>query len=149
MVQPRTLLKYCLFGGLEEEQVEKILPLMQQEKYDPEKTIIPEGKPNDRVYFLIKGQVAVVKKEVELSRLGEGEVFGEMEVLDIMPAVASVKSLSSVTVMYISNRALREIYKTDVKIFSFIVMNLARNLSRRLRKMDELITSSSSNQIFV
>ena len=38
----------------------------------------------------------------------------------------------------ISNRALRDIYKADVSTFSMIIMNLARDLSRRLRRMDEL-----------
>ena len=141
MVQPQVLQKYSLFGGLLEEQIQSILPLMEEENYVPDAMIITEGKPNDKIYFLISGQVAVTKKNVFLSRFSEGEAFGEMEVLDVMPAVASIKALSDVTLMSISNRNLREIYKKDVKIFSLIIMNLARDLSRRLRKMDEKLAS--------
>ena len=137
MVDPRTLQKYSLFGGLLEEQIRSILSLMEQENYDPDTEIIIEGKPNDKIYFVIEGEVSVTKKGVVLSRFGEGEAFGEMEVLDVMPSIATIKSLSPVTVMSISNKALREIYKTDIKAFSLILMNLARDLSRRLRKMDE------------
>jgi CRP-like cAMP-binding protein len=137
MVRPEMLQKYALFGGLLEEQIEKIIPLMQQEKYEPEEYIISEGKPNDKIYFLMEGHVLVTKKEIELSHFGEGEAFGEMEVLDVMPAIASIKALSPVSAMSISNKALREIYKLDIKTFSLIIMNLARDLSRRLRKMDE------------
>jgi len=143
MVQPETLQKHSLFGGLLEEQIEKILPLMQQENFGPGETIITEGKPNDKIYFLIEGQVSVNKGEVVLYRFGEGEAFGEMEVLDVMPAVASIKSLSQVTVISISNKGLHEIYKMDVKIFSLVIMNLARDLSRRLRRMDEKLASST------
>ena len=146
MVYPQILQKYSLFGGLLEEQIEKILPLMQKESYAPDTMIITEGKPNDKIFFLIEGQVTVTKGDVVLSRFSEGEAFGEMEVLDVMPSVASIKSLSQVTVMSISNKALREIYKIDVKIFSLMIMNLARDLSRRLRKMDEKLASS---QVFV
>jgi hypothetical protein len=39
--------------------------------------------------------------------------------------------------MSISNKSLREIYKTDTKIFSMVIMNLARDLSRRLRRMND------------
>lgn len=141
MVQPQTLQKYSLFGGLLEEQIESILPHMQMESYSPEDTIIAEGKPNDKIYFLIEGQVVVTKKDVVLSRFGEGEAFGEMEVLDVMPAIATIKPISPVKVMSISNRALREIYKVDIKAFSLILMNLARDMSRRLRKMDDKVTS--------
>jgi len=141
MVQPETLQKYSLFGGLLEEQIESIIPLMEKDSFGPDEIIIAEGKPNDKIYFLIEGQVAVSKGDTALSRFGEGEAFGEMEVLDVMPAIASIKSLSKVTVMSISNKALREIYKIDVKIFSLIIMNLARDLSRRLRRMDEKLAS--------
>jgi CRP-like cAMP-binding protein len=141
MVQPETLQKYSLFGGLLIEQIEAILPLMEEENYGPDEFIITEGNSNDKIYFLIEGQVSVVKKNVELSRFSEGEAFGEMEVLDVMPSIASIKTISQVTVMSISNRSLREIYKTDIKVFSLILMNLARDLSRRLRKTDEILAS--------
>jgi CRP-like cAMP-binding protein len=141
MVEPETLQKYSLFGGLLTEQIEAIIPLMKEENYGPDELIITEGSPNDRIYFLIKGQVSVIKRNVELSRFSEGEAFGEMEVLDIMPSIASIKTISQVTVMTITNKALREIYKMDVKVFSLIIMNLARDLSRRLRKTDEILAS--------
>jgi CRP-like cAMP-binding protein len=142
MVLPQTLQKYSLFGGLLEEQIESIITLMQQENFDPGTVIIAEGKANDKIYFIIEGQVAVIKGDIVLSRFGEGEAFGEMEVLDVMPAIASIKSLSPVTVMLIYDTAPREIYTKDVKIFSLMLMNLARDLSRRLRKMDEKLASS-------
>jgi CRP-like cAMP-binding protein len=144
MVQPETLRKYSLFGGLLEEQIESIIPLLEKENFGPDEIIITEGKPNDKIYFLIEGQVMVSKRDITLSRFGEGEAFGEMEVLDVMPAAASIKALSQVTVMSMSNKALREIYKIDVKIFSLIIMNLARDLCRRLRRMDEKLASSKA-----
>ena len=145
MVQPSTLQKYSLFGGMLEEQIENIIQLMEHEEFEPEEMIITEGKPNDKIYFIIEGQVVAMKKDAILKHFGEGEAFGEMEVLDIMPSVASIKTLSPVTVMSISNKALRTIYNMDVKTFSLIIMNLARELSRRLRKMDELFASPSHN----
>jgi CRP/FNR family transcriptional regulator, cyclic AMP receptor protein len=141
MVQPETLLRYSLFGGLLKEQVEALIPLMQEEKYNPGEFIITEGSPNDKIFFIIEGKVSVSKKDVELSLFSEGEAFGEMEVLDIMPAIASIKTTSQVTVMSISNKALREIYKMDVKVFALIIMNLARDVCRRLCKTDEKLAS--------
>jgi len=143
MVQAETLQKYALFGGMIDEQVEKIIPLLKQEKFPPDTHIINEGEPNDKIYFLIEGHVEVTRRNIVLTKFGEGEAFGEMEVLDVMPAIATIKALSPVTVITISNQTLREIYKIDVKIFSLIIMNLARDLSRRLRRMDEIMADSS------
>jgi CRP-like cAMP-binding protein len=142
MVKPESLQKYSLFGGLLEEQIQTLVPLMKEEKYNPDELIITEGSANDKIFFLIEGQVSVSKKGVELSRFGEGEAFGEMEVLDVMPATASIKSITKVTALSISNRALHQIYKMDVKVFALMLMNLARDLCRRLRKSDEKLAST-------
>jgi CRP-like cAMP-binding protein len=66
-----------------------------------------------------------------------------MEVLDVMPSAATNVALEPTRVMSISNRSLRSIYKTDVKAFSLMLMNLARDLSRRLRKMNDLVAGKS------
>jgi len=139
MVKPDVLQRYSLFGGLETEQIENIIPLMKKETFNPEEIIIAEGTPNDKIFFLIEGRVEVIKEDTVLSRFSEGEAFGEMEVLDVMPAIASIKALTPVTTITISNKTLHEIYKLDAKAFALLIMNLARDLSRRLRKMDEKI----------
>jgi CRP-like cAMP-binding protein len=137
MVEAHHLQKYSLFGGLLEEQINQIVPLLQKEDYKPGDDIIVEGTPNDKIRFILEGRVAVVRNSVILSEFGEGDAFGEMEVLDVMPCAATIKALTATQVMSISNKNLREIYKIDLKSFSLIIMNLARDLSRRLRKMDE------------
>jgi len=144
MVKPEALQRYSLFGGIEKEQIEAILHVMQHEKFQPDEIIIAEGNANDKIYFIIEGQVSVTKQDFQLSRFNEGEAFGEMEVLDVMPATATIKSLTPVTTMSISNKGLREIYKIDIKTFSLLIMNLARDLSRRLRRMDEKLALSES-----
>ncbi|MDR2922297.1 MAG: cyclic nucleotide-binding domain-containing protein [Treponema sp.] len=137
MITLQTLQKYSLFGGLLEDQIEKILPLMELESFKSGTDIMIEGSPNDKIYFIINGEVSVIKGGVVLSTLETGTTFGEMEVLDVMPSAATVRTLTDVTVMFFSNRTLREIFKRDAKTFSLIIMNLARDLSRRLRLMDD------------
>ncbi|MDR1106711.1 MAG: cyclic nucleotide-binding domain-containing protein [Treponema sp.] len=137
MIEPGALQRYSLFGGIAEEQMQKLLPLMEHESYEAGDDIIVEGQRNDRIRFIVEGRTAAVKKGIVLSEFREGDAFGEMEVLDVMPSAATIKALSGVRVMSMSNRSLREIYRLDIKAFSIIIMNLARDLSRRLRKMDE------------
>jgi CRP-like cAMP-binding protein len=100
-----------------------------------------EGERNDKIYFILEGRVEVSKQKKRLIELKEGDTFGEMELLDVMPAAATVSALCPVRVVAISNRAVHEIYKLDPKIFSLMIMNLARDLSRRLRRMDEVVVA--------
>ncbi|MFP3043651.1 cyclic nucleotide-binding domain-containing protein [Treponema primitia] len=147
MVNSSSLQKYSLFGGLLEEQIDQILPLMEQEDYEPGAAIIVEGDPNDKIRFILEGRVAAEKAGIILFEFKEGDAFGEMEVLDVMPSAATIKALSPTRVMSISNRALRSIYKLDIKAFSLILMNLARDLSRRLRYVDNGIASGKYNSL--
>ena len=143
MIEPSALRHYSLFGGLLEDQISAIIPLMEQETYEAGADIITEGAPNDKIRFILEGNVAAMKREITLFHFKEGDTFGEMEVLDVMPSVATIKAMTPTKVMSISNRNLRQIYKNDIKAFALIIMNLARDISRRLRNMDEKATAES------
>ena len=137
MVEPEKLQKYSLFGGLLADQISQILPNVTDELFSNGEIIIAEGKPNDKIYFILEGRVSVAKNGILLTELGEGSTFGEMEVLDVMPSAATITAIGNIKTVTISNKALREIYKTDIHCFSLMMMNLARDLSRHLRIMDE------------
>ena len=128
--------KYSLFDGLEKEQIEFIIPLMAQEEFEASADIIEEGTRSDKLWLILEGRVAIVKNGLILTEFDEGVVFGEMEVLDVGPAEATVKALAYTRVVSLSIDALGDIYEADLKIYSFLLMNLARDLSRRLRQMD-------------
>jgi CRP-like cAMP-binding protein len=119
-----------------DEQIDVILPFIEQESFGPGEDIIVEGNRNDKIRLIVEGRVAVVKEHVILNELKEGETFGEMEVLDVMSSAATIKTLAQTKVIALSNRSIREIYKKDIKVFSLLIMNIARDLSRRLRYMD-------------
>ena len=147
MIEPEKLQRYALFGGLLPEQIEQILPHVIEESYKAGEDIITEGAPNGKIHFILEGRVAVIKQGITLSEFGKGDTFGEMEVLDVMPSAATIKALDDTRAIFISNRALREIYKNDVHSFSLIIMNLARDLSRRLRRMDDKAAGNATDKM--
>jgi CRP-like cAMP-binding protein len=134
------LRRHSFFGGLLTDQIEAVVPLMQVKNFKEGDYIIQEGQPNDRIYFILEGRAAALKNGVRLFVFEEGTTFGEMEVLDIMASEASICCLSPVRVMFLSNRALHSLYKSDTRTFSILIMNLARDMSRRLRHMNTQFT---------
>jgi CRP-like cAMP-binding protein len=147
MIEPKTLQQYSLFGGLLEEQIDQILPLVEFKTYEAGETLMIEGERNDKIYFIIQGKIDIVKNGNVLLHLEEGDTLGEMEVLDVMPSSATGKVMEKSTIASISNKAFRQIYKQDSGIFSLMIMNLARDLSRRLRRMNEWHIQTPSNGI--
>ena len=122
------------------EDIERIKPLLGHETFAAGTRVIVEGEPNDRIYFILEGKALVTRRGIPLLELGEGETFGEMEILDVMPSAATVTVTVPLSAATISNRAVHEIFRLDSRIFALFIMNLARDLSRRLRRMDGIVT---------
>jgi CRP-like cAMP-binding protein len=143
MIEASELQKYSLFGGLMRDQIEDVSHYMEYEKYEAGQDLIVEGEKNNRVLFIFSGRVAVIKNDLVLMEFKKGDTVGEMEVLDVLPSAATVRALENVEAASLSSGKLYEIYKQDVKAFALIVMNLARDMSRRLRNMDDRMAQES------
>jgi CRP-like cAMP-binding protein len=141
-IKAADLQRHSLFGGILGDQIEVILPLMRSETFEPGAVIITEGQQSDRIYFILEGEVQASKNGIPLAAFKEGQFFGEMEVLDVMPAEATITTLKTARLISLSNSGLHELSKKDLKAFALIVMNLARDLSRRLREMNRRYTES-------
>jgi CRP-like cAMP-binding protein len=143
MIEASELQHYSFFGGLMRDQIEDVSHFMQYEKYEAGRDLIVEGEKNSRVFFIFSGRVAVIKNGLVLTEFKKGDTVGEMEVLDVLPSAATVRALENVEAASLASGKLYEIYKQDVKVFAIIVMNLARDMSRRLRNMDDLMARES------
>ena len=74
-----------------------------------------------------------------LRHMNAGDCFGEMALIDLSPRSASAVALESSEALQITPSMLFELYRHDIEQFTLIQMNMGRELSRRLRRMDELL----------
>ena len=141
------LQSHALFGGLDDAALAPVVPLLKREHFDAGTFIVREGEPGDRMHFILSGSAEVVKDATpdapadhtlaQLSVLKPGDAFGEMGLIDVQARSASVRALEAVETLSLTNRDLHKLYRTNSEVFTMIILNLARELSRRLRKMDE------------
>jgi len=139
MVDIEALQKYSFFGGLLPDQIGIVRGLLGFQSFDEGTEIVAEGKDNDRIYFILEGRVLVSKRDRPIAEIGEGEIFGQMEILEVMPSTASVRALSPLKTAVLTSRSLYRLSHEDIRVFAITMMNLARDLSRHLRRMDELM----------
>jgi CRP/FNR family transcriptional regulator, cyclic AMP receptor protein len=142
MIEASAFKDYSFFGGLLPDEIESLRPLMGSASFEKGAVILAEAQPNDRIYFILEGEVEVEKGGVRITTLAAGDTFGEMEFLDVMPAVATIRAIEPATVATVSNQALHELSKKSMRAFAMLVMNLARDLSRRLRRMDAIMVDT-------
>jgi CRP-like cAMP-binding protein len=68
-----------------------------------------------------------------------------MSILDVQPRSATVKVLAPTHLLRITAEALDSLYRKDMKSYTLISLNIARELSRRLRVMDALLSDIFQN----
>ena len=93
---------------------------------------------------MLYGELEVLKRsragvDARVSVLGDGDWFGEMSVLDLQPRSASVRTLATCRLLIVSRADLDTLYRRDAKAYSLVVLNMARELCRRLRVADGVL----------
>jgi CRP/FNR family transcriptional regulator, cyclic AMP receptor protein len=98
--------------------------------------ICHQGDPGDRLYVVLHGLVKVVftserGDEIVLRTLGDGEVFGELAILDGSPRSASVVAVDSTQVFMLLRAQLLELMRQHPGLADEFLRMLG-NLVRRL-----------------
>ena len=134
------LRKVPLFEGLKDEDLDAIAMVTITRSYSKDQVIILAEEEGDSLFIIETGQVKVCivsedGREVILSLLGEGAVFGELSLLDGKPRSANVVATQD-TELYTVRRAdfLQLLYKVPQ-----IAVALLAELAVRLRKTDRKI----------
>ena len=141
-----------LFGALSDdilEYLQETLPLVVCEAGD---VIFREGDQAREMFVVLGGEVEILKRarrgtDTRVALLGPGDWFGEMSILDVQPRSAAVVALAPTRLLRITSEALDAVYRRDMKAYSLIVLNIARELSRRLRVADGVIADFVANVI--
>src|SRR2546428_8943796 len=136
------LQKVPLFSQLSAVDLQRVVEVARDRAYPKNSVILFEDDPGDALYVVAKGQVKVVligedEREVILSVLGEGEFFGEMALIDDEPRSAHVIAMEDSTLLVLR----REDFQGILKQTPAIALALLRELSRRLRRVDEKVGS--------
>jgi CRP/FNR family transcriptional regulator, cyclic AMP receptor protein len=132
-----------IFGAIGAEAIEFLLesaPVMRVAAGD---FFCREGDLADGMYVLESGRVTISKswqgRQLLLRRLGQGDCFGEMALLDLFPRSASVRADEDCSAIRITSDNLLRLFEHDAEQFALIQMNMGREISRRLRATDELL----------
>lgn len=147
MLDLHYLQSQSLFGGIDDERLKHIMGMLEEARYAKGQDIVREGEDGSKLYFIYRGAVEVLKaasreQDAALKRIAvlqTGDTFGEMEMIDIQPRSATVRALEETVTLTLSYKDLYALSTWNLETFTLIVLNLARDMSRRLRRMDEIV----------
>jgi signal transduction histidine kinase len=126
------------FSDLPDALLEKVCGETEQIDIPEGRVIIEEGSDSEEMYIVVDGQLVVTKqtgdKEVELGRIGPGEVVGEIALLDQAPRTATVSALVDTHAIRVPVRAFEDLLSD-----SRMVRRMFRTVTSRLRGIEETL----------
>jgi CRP/FNR family transcriptional regulator, cyclic AMP receptor protein len=128
-----------VFHGLSTLQLQQVAGMIRQERYNSGDVIIRQDDAGDSMYMIGQGQVEVRKRDARGEQrtalfLGEGQVFGELALLDQGLRTATVVADENPTVLYKLTRDDFEMLCTADSVLGYRMMrNIALDLAFKLR----------------
>jgi len=100
------LLSISALKNFETKNLSKLLRLSKIRQYDDAETIITEGDYDPWLYFLLSGSIRVAKEGVTISSIDkQGEIFGEMRIVDERSRSASVYAVGKTVCLAVDTSA--------------------------------------------
>ncbi|HQO08763.1 MAG TPA: cyclic nucleotide-binding domain-containing protein [Clostridiales bacterium] len=150
-----------LFFGLNSEQTEYVISLMDEKFFKSGEVIIPENSTGNTMYLLKKGDISIEKELIPLIegfkpgpddkkiiRLNDSQniFFGEMSLFDpTLKRTATIKALSDTEVLILRADDFEKILSERKDIGVIILKNIALKLSRTLEtsniELSKMITA--------
>ena len=133
-----------IFGGLPERALETILGAARMVRVAPGQLLIGEGDRAVSLFVVCDGEVEISKRgrngvEFGLAILRRGDCIGEMSLIDIESRSATVRAVAAAALLSLDLAAIARLYQTDLESYTLLVLNLAREISRRLRRADQVL----------
>ncbi len=150
-VTAATLREIGLFGALNEDVVDRLARSLKTIRVAPGDTVFREGDGGAReMYVLLDGEMEVSKRsrrgrEMRVAILGPTDCFGEMSMIDMQSRSATVRALAPSRLLTVTSEDMDALYRSDLKSYTLIVLNIARDLSRRLRVTDGILADFTVN----
>jgi CRP/FNR family transcriptional regulator, cyclic AMP receptor protein len=142
MVSPAVLKAVPLFASFPEDQLRMLTTVVSRKSVTRSTMVMAAGDATDSLYIVLSGRLKVMMsdaegKEVILSILGPGEIFGEMGLIDDEPRSATVVTIEPCELLSLAKRDFKKSLAENFEM----CMAVMRGLVKRLREADRKIGS--------
>ncbi len=138
----KLLLTLKLFQGLRDDNLANLLEHAELIDVEGGEYVIREGEQGHEIFVLIGGQVEICKHahgvQKVIRKLGPGECFGEMSLIECRSRSASVRASVNCKLLRIDGDSIAKMPELAFKIYR----NIAILLSQRLRHANEILALS-------
>jgi CRP/FNR family transcriptional regulator/CRP/FNR family cyclic AMP-dependent transcriptional regulator len=121
-----------LFRDSSSEVLDRLAETMTEFEFAADAPIVQQGQVGNGLYIVVSGGVRIVAGSDELARLGPGEFFGELSVIDQQPRAASVYAVGETVCLALASWDLMAVLERE----PHVALNMLKGLAARLRTAD-------------
>jgi CRP-like cAMP-binding protein len=121
-----------LFSGCSGEVLDQLAGVTAETRFPAGASIVQQGHVGNGLYLIVSGGVRIVGGNDELARLGPGDFFGELSVIDQQPRNASAFAIDETVCLALASWDLVTVLESEPRL----AMNMLRELAGRLRTVD-------------
>jgi CRP-like cAMP-binding protein len=134
-----SLAEVPVFGGLSPAELELVGAMLVERRFAAGEVVVEEGSPGRELFVIERGLAEVRTGETVLATLGPAACFGEMALIGIVPRSATVQAQSELVALVLSYPKIAALAETHPRTFTILVMNLAREVCRRLQQTNAVL----------
>jgi CRP-like cAMP-binding protein len=137
------LSRISMFGGVMDDKHAEVFQLLETGSFKRGEYVFKKGEEPTHIYVVKTGSIGLQVTDdgvvIQKKTLGVGESFGEASLMSMHKHTANALALEDSEVIVLSRRALIRLQQEDIGLFALLMMNLARELARRLQLTDEIL----------
>ena len=131
--------KSDIFRGLSDGELSQLAQICKMISYPAGKTICSEGECGSEIFVLAEGEASVVatrtgNKKSKIGTIRQGEIFGEMSIIEDLPRVADLVTDIDSKLVAINRFELENLMNKNSHLGKIVMQNMAQGLSRKLRR---------------
>jgi CRP/FNR family cyclic AMP-dependent transcriptional regulator len=125
--------KNPLWAGLDKKDLKAIIKASKEHKFQTGDIILSKGEGGVGFYLIMEGSVEIKSDGNILAKLGPGQFFGEMAVLDNQPRSADVVAAEPSKCFIVSEWAFKALISENPRI----ALKMLEEFARRIRILNE------------
>jgi len=129
------LARVPIFADLSKRHLRGIASVAGEARFGPGATIVQEGTAGEAFHVILEGNAKVVIRGRTIARMGPGDFFGEIALLDGAPRTASVIAEMPLVTIRIYRQAFVKLLETEPSITVKILGEVARRVRQRSRTL--------------
>ena len=143
------LRKASLFSQLSQEELALVARHSGYQDYAPGQLVFSQGSHRAELYLVRTGSVSIRRRqedeaEQEIARFVDGEVFGEMDLLDTVPRSASAVAEGEATLLvFPQGIEFSRLLEKHPETFARILQKVLGEIARRIRAIDKLVSEKT------